>query len=422
MIKFIILMTAVCTLMCGCHRPVISSTTSPLRSEEAEMSSERIEKIDDERTEFPEVVQIISNEGKLQFETAYLSLPDGMDWRDAGQFDESHWLYFTGKPRRDTYNNVIGYTDAKLLLLDLADGKFVAECSIEEDLSGYVLNLHYYDDGCVLFSYSNDEAGKQVLHYAYDLRYTYDTLTAQSIEFELYPYNRKRIVSPDGNYAVYAAEDSRGGYGGIDLQSADGTVTRILSDVSDEYGIQAVTVYTPIEFLDNTTFLYTMGGWEWSKGYGLYDVETGENRVYPSEKGGIEGVYGCADGYLYGYASSGYLTSKIWQISQDGERRLIASQDEADGVFLLPEKEGDISLWLQDGYWVWYDETEGKTILEEQGSEKFQELRGTLRTAITIYSSDFSEILAELSLPYDDAKSRMLSIAETFTLVVPAER
>ena len=419
----IFLMITVCIFLCGCQRPVVSSAVSSLPPEEAEMPDETIEKIDDEEIKLPEVIQEISNEGKLQLETVSLSLADGMDGRDVGQFDEYHWLYFAGRLQRDTHNNVVGYTDARLFLFDRRNGEIAAECPIEEDLSGYVLNLHYYDDGCVLFSYSIDDNGQPLLHYAYDLRYAHNTLNAQSIEFEIYPYNRKRIVSPDGNYTVYAAVDSGSGYGGIDLQSPDGTTERILSDVSDEYGIQSVTGYTPVEFLDNTTLLYTIGGWEWSKGYGLYDVETGEKRIYPAEKGGIEGVYGCADGYLYGYASSGYLTSKIWQIAPDGEERLIASMEEADGVFLLPAEEGTVSLWFQDGFWILCDETEARKVREEQGGDRFREMlkNGTLHIVITVYSADFGEILAEVSLPYGDGSARLHVSDEYFRWVIPGE-
>ncbi len=229
-----------------------------------------------------------------------------------------------------------------LFIADRKTGKTLGYKTIVSE--EYPSQVMYTDDGVILYNFYYDtELEAPVVQCAFDVGYHEGKLSCEKLEdFEVNPCRESKIESPDGSTVVYRTRDDLIGHGGIDIYYSDGRIERIAENVmlDDKIGnriagLADVRGYTPVAFLDNDRFIYRIGGWEWSCGYGIYNIATGEKQETEDGRG-LQQID--SEGNLYVSEVSNYEDQNIWKISKEGTE-LIASMDgdPEKGIFDLSE-------------------------------------------------------------------------------------
>ena len=201
------------------------------------------------------------------------------------------------------------------------------------------------------------------------------------------------------------------GHGGLDLFYPDGSSLRLFENVTiwdtlpngASADIGDVRGYSPVGFLDGTRFVYTIGGWEWTVGYGIFDLMTGRAQTFA---GSIRGIH---DGQIYlteNQSHEQYRVTHIYKTTPEGNRTLLASWDQEDGVYWLSFGE----TWYSSGpvftQPYWYDIA---PVPADTAGLTDREIRD-LPEVISIYSPDLDKELARVEVDRYDANH--LSIRE----------
>ncbi len=348
-------------------------------------------------------VTVLSNPGGLKFST--ITIPQ--NWLSIYEFDSEHILLMTYNVETGERGRVTANTDIRFYLVNTVRGELVATLDYGR-AEGYLTTRHYEQDALVLYDLGyNEETETYSVPAAIRIEYKNGKLIAQETEKSAFPYNEEKRVSSDGKYTVYSTGDDGYGHGGIDVLYPDGTTKRILTNVMlDDPGVTSlggVTGYSPIQFIDNTRFLYHIGGWEWTQGYGIYNLATGEKTEFRNGYGAI----GYADGYIYLREVSGYETVAWHKATLDGEIEKIASVNEEDGVLYIPNarkfKFGGAE-WRDMYYASSYASTLDTSVLNT-----------------TIYSPDCETVLANVTYDCTDVTIYVISHGMTETAIVFAE-
>ena len=129
--------------------------------------------------------------------------------------------------------------------------------------------------------------------------------------------------------------------------------------------------YIPLGFLDDTHFAYYIGGWEWVRGYGIYDLASGMTTEY---RDGYRATKVC-DGVLYiqeTFANYDEVQTpgKVYKVYPDGKREKMPMDD------LSPVG----SYWLR------------------HKSEVVGETKRLEKSTVTILSSDMVTELAKMEM------------------------
>lgn len=398
-------------LLTGCHRENIPETDTASETEAIpETDAETIPETVPE-TELPETyselppadpipepekpepfARLVSGEENFAFST--LTIPG--DFRRCWEYDENLMLYMTCIPVVDDVGRCLAYQDKHLYMVDLTTGTIAAEAewpgdAVWDTLSGDTI-YHYRLDEETGTAYADDP---MVIHYSDgQIDFFSATMTTASppvLEVHPYPFAGSDIVSPDGRYHIRQTVDDMAGHGGLDLQYPDLTTVRLFDAVmlddtmpnGRKAGIGDVRVYNPIGFLDDTRFVYRIGGWEWTVGYGIWDLMTGQ---YTEHTGyGIQGVH---DGYLYlteNTSHDQYRITGIYKAAPDGEKTLIASDKKEDGVFWMENTDTYFTvLQYECPYWITSEPAEPENWSAEGGNVQ----------RCTIWSPDLDRELA----------------------------
>ncbi|QSX06286.1 hypothetical protein JYG23_02160 [Sedimentibacter sp. zth1] len=105
------------------------------------------------------------------------------------------------------------------------------------------------------------------------------------IDGNIVQYNKKdknKLYSEDNNY--YAFSDNNGNLIIKNTQKDEVIVT--LESVSDEnLNLSEYNSYYPYGWLDNENCIYCMSGYEWSNGFGIVNIKTGENIKFDKSRG-----------------------------------------------------------------------------------------------------------------------------------------
>lgn len=226
------------------------------------------------------------------------------------------------------------YGTFDLYLLDLTKGRIVSTLTVYSDVmptgamiknGDYILYRMHYDT----------EQQKSVVEVAFKVTYENGELICQKTELEMYPFYQSYIENNAKTVRAYRAVDDEGGHGGIDIVYSDGRVERICENVmlddmvnGKKADIGEVTGYIPTAFIDENRFAYKIGGWEWTKGFGIYDISTGEKTEY------LDGLGLQAfdeEGNFYVSKVTSYEVTHYYQITkitEDGEKILLAARDD----------------------------------------------------------------------------------------------
>ncbi len=241
---------------------------------------------------------------------------------------------FASDKRLFTVDRTDEYGTFDLYLLDLNSGRIVSTLTVYSDIvptqamiknGDYILYRMYYDT----------DQQKSVVETAFKVTYENGQLICQKTEIEMYPFYQEYIENKDKNVRVYRVVDDEGNHGGIEIVYSDGRVERVCENVmldddmgGKKAGIGEVTGYTPTAFIDENRFAYHIGGWEWTQGYGIYGISTGEKTEY-LEGLGLQALDD--EGNLYVSKVTAYEVTnyyKITKVTPDGEKILLASKED----------------------------------------------------------------------------------------------
>ena len=350
-------------------------------------------------------VRVLSNAGNLDIYTVLLPLENADTRYTSFVYNERYTIYLTYERLRNENQGYEQHADA-LYIVDALDGKIAAAYAL--DVQARPNTVSYTDNGCILYDCENIGDGQYRVNCAFAITERNGTFSVTAMQTEPFPQAENRFVSADGKYTVYETSEDGWGNGGIDVQSPDGSVKRILTNVmlGDTDACKAKDIgdvigYVPIGFMDEVHFAYWIGGWEWMIGYGIYNAATGEG----IETNGTYYPAGIYDGafFVVEHEPNGDGTTSpcaIWQVTPDGERTKIAPSD------------GNASL----------------AIIAETGYPTFEHsMWYTIETEdvckVTLHSPDFdSQELAEIECPHVTQyfmKQCLLICQSSVTVVVP---
>ncbi len=366
---------------------------------------------------------IVRNQGGLDFRT--VSVRKGhyiYQWDFPGEYllllSYDYLRDEDGDFTRDEKGFPVSACNMILYLFDPEKGEILSQCEIEDK---YVPSqLSYTREGCIIYNSDyDDETQTYTTTCAFEVSFNDGVLSAVPVEKEPYPNIERYLVSPDGRYEVIKQIDDGIGHGGIYIIDEDGEKTQIFKNVMLDDKLDGgktadlgdVTAYHPRCFVDDTHFIYTSTGWEWTWGFGVYDIETGE-ATQISDKS----LMHMQDGYFYSWGIHSYELERIYRISFEGEEELIASIYEEDGVFTLPNQVHDYSLTSLGSMYIVYDFSEvNKQRYDGMPTDEIY----ALPIYATLYSLDFSEVLAELEMTYGNMETgRFIASGNTLTMLL----
>ena len=245
-----------------------------------------------------EPVTVITNPGGVQVHTVLLGGED-FRWFRMG---EEYTIFVTFDYLVDKEGNVVTEnglrvrTNFQVHLLDNDSGKIfdTQPLPYAENAPEHLAYTKYGE--CVLYR----EDGSTVTE-MWSLVLPDEKLQLSRIPpLDVLTLTEKLVLSPDGKWLAYRFSSDRSGGGGIAVRDSAGKETVILQNVmledSPDSDIGDVTGYSVVGFLDNEQLIYTIGGWEWNKGWGIFNVTTGEKKEF------TEGhtVTAIEDGVIYG--------------------------------------------------------------------------------------------------------------------------
>ncbi len=334
------------------------------------------------------------------FDIRYISLPNTA----RGLYYDYDGPAFASDKRLFRVDRTKEYGTFDLYLVDIKAGAVIDTLTVYSDImptnamiqnGDYILYRMYYDT----------DLEKSVVETAFKVTYENGELICNKFEIEMYPFYQEYIENSDKTIRVYRANDDEGGHGGIDIVYSDGRVERVCENVmldddigGKKAGIGDVTGYTPTAFIDENRFAYHIGGWEWTQGYGIYDISTGEKTEY------LDGLGLQAfddEGNLYVSKVTSYEVThyyKITKVTPDGEKILIASKEDelVDENVIKLESHGNKSIGYQDNYGKIYEFFEDR------------------KPILTITSPDFKKELFKCE--YDNSKGEVLYFIKDGTI------
>ncbi len=367
------------------------------------------------------IVNVVENNGALDVKAVLLPVPKDGGYMDPIKIDERHTIYITYEVEKNEETGKYYKTKPHFYLIDVLSSEIIDDypyyaLSDSEDLS--LFEVDYTDDGIIFMEMGNlgDRLGVMK---AYRLTYDGELKFTPVVRTELYPYNSSKIVSPTGEYVVYGRDEGGYGDGGIDIVYAGGAKYRFLNNVSlDNAGgsLGAVTYYTPVGFADDSHLVYHIGGYEHIKGFGIYDLATGENKMFDDGKYQLSIVGDGVISFEEPRRNNEGLPEqyRTWSMTLDGKMTLTASVDEADGVPTMPR---NISNRLRSEPIYSFTSRSFKVV-----PDYFYK---TVSYVVeSIYSPDMKEKLAVIEYPSDSNQRavRNIHFAEnSVTIVLPVE-
>ncbi|MBQ8207373.1 MAG: hypothetical protein IJZ89_01405 [Clostridia bacterium] len=275
--------------------------------------------------------KVVSNDAG--FEIKQIVFENGSDAYHPIKLDEK--LYLCMVDQRKSRGEV------DLHVVDPVKGEHLASLSLKSEK--FPSQVMYTDEGIILYNFYYDTEKQQpIIECAFDVKYQNGELTCiPKTDFDLFPHYSEYIKSPDGSVTVYRTLDDVNGHGGIDIVYSDGRSDRISENImldddigGKKAGLGDVKGYSLIAFLDDNRFVYRIGGWEWTWGYGIYDISTGEKTEYLDGLG-LQAID--EDGNFYVSEVVSYEPQSYYKITPEGESILIASNDEnpPEGVIKL---------------------------------------------------------------------------------------
>ena len=297
-------------------------------------------------------------------------------------FDDTNDVFILYDYRRDENGEIIrenGHNireNIRVQMYEKETGAFSVLLSIE----GNVVpgSISYTEDGFILYHFVSRENGPEEIA-AWKVTTAGDTPTIAPTEYDVTVSRGRAYTSPDGRWTAYNVTTDLHGNGGVAVADADGEermiAVNVMLDPENPTDIGRVRGYEVVGFLDETQLVYRIGGWEWSGGFGIYAVQSGEKREV-STQCTIKGLH---DGALYGVKSESYETVGVYRIDPGGTETLLAEPESAKGTMQEIMFRGGKWYEFRNGKWLVIPEASGNSV------------RGL------IFSADFSEVIADVT-------------------------
>ncbi len=357
------------------------------------------------------LIGIKENAGGFTVREVQIPLPDNGQYR-LWPYDERYTLCLAYVVTGDGPDDAsYTYDEHHLYLIDTEVGEIAADCRIDSD--AYLSSIHYIEDACYLFGYGYEKEIDPFM-VKYEDGQLVVTETAGVFPFDSVVADMP-IVSPSGTYTVYTTWDDASGHGTMSVRYTDGT-TAILKthlhpgDRMDNGSLASLADsarYSPVGFADDTHLIYRITGWEYTKGWGIYDLSTGEDIRYPL---GLDPV-GVRGDVLYLAEAQSYITKAYLTSNLDGtDQRVLASTTQEEGV---PYVNGEYGLAdFSDGKWLVFRFEDQEDVL----------LKDATVTAEVI-SDDFQSSLLTLVFPYHSFYRDAVALrGNTCTVILPIQR
>ncbi len=347
------------------------------------------------------VIRILLNQD--DFKVNYVNIPDSAQ----SVYHDYEGPDFASDKKLFRVDRTEEYGTFDLYLLDMNSGRIVSTLTVYSDImptnamiknGDYILYRMFYDT----------ELQKSVVETAFKVTYENGQLICQKTEIEMYPFYQDYIENDAKTIRVYRVVDDEGNHGGIEIVYSDGRVERICENVmlddmvnGKKADIGDVTGYTPIAFIDENRFAYNIGGWEWTKGYGIYDISTGE-KTESLEGLGLQAFD--EDGNLYVSKVTAYEVTNYYQITkvtEDGEKILLAAREDelVDEDVIKLEGHDNISYDYYDNYGKIYEFFEDR------------------KPILTITTPDFKRVVFKCELDNSRGEVRYFINDDTITFV-----
>lgn len=380
----------------------------------------------DDNTETQSPVEITHKNTDLPVNTVLIPLTGADPRYQTYGYNDRYTIYVTCDIVTGSSGEYI-HADSTIIVVDNEAGKIAMEYEIGDLISypdfAYGMNCAYLFRSRLGYEKDpGEESPHQVMvtDYAYRVDFSDGNVTISdgTDEFDWYSRGLSAAYSPDGKTAAIASDDSEHHDGGVDIYHADGRVERILDTVHLNYvtvnDINDVIGYNPVAFLDDTHLVYRISGWEWSYGFGIYNIETGEN-VKSTKNYRVLGVY---DGAIYasfendGRNDYGISKMELWKITPDGGETMIAAthDDVSDGVYKLPM---DKYVTFQNGCWIFHETGHIDGLA-------YTDLPDDRIIGAQVMSADFSEVLLEFDYYfYNDFDGKPAVTDKAITISCP---
>ncbi|MBE6551502.1 MAG: hypothetical protein E7665_05130 [Ruminococcaceae bacterium] len=279
---------------------------------------------------------------------------------------------------------------SQFTMYDKTDGKLLARSD-----KIFSLSLPYFssfENGKYLLSF-DIEFNKDII----EIERKNDILTVNRITNDKeednkteYPYYSTKITSQDGKYTAQIIEEDEKGHGGINVITDGKGHKRVLTDIAfgdwiadkNKKADEGDTLrHDLVSFIDNTRFIYLRIGYEWSCGFGIYDVKTNKNIIFEDMR--IPTIY---DGHIYAVSVSGddygwYDINTFFKIAPDGTKTDLDFNEIPSGRVLF-----------QNGYWI--IQFDSRSMADNYGVPE-----GEYKTLIRVYTDDLDKKLLEVSVP-----------------------
>lgn len=346
-----------------------------------------------------ELFKVTSNPANLEIKTITLPLKGERPRICGFEFDERYMVYVTAEILKNDR------TDYKSCAYDLfIVDKKLGEIVFKKELNAkeYPMRITYTDDGCIIHSMSV-EGESATTSCAYKISEENGVFTVQPTTLDAYPVVENKTVSPSGKYVAAERYLDGWGNGGIEVKYPDGSIKRIFTNVSlgnspecKAKDIGDAIGYGIVGFADDTHLAYSISGYEWLIGYGIYDLESGKTTEYRKERDRAIAAHG---GYVYAVENkySEYEpypdAVALYKISIDGTKTTVSDNPYAT---------------FKGGKWYIGE------------SEAVDGLKGIQVKKAKIFSLDFESVLAEVEYVSLSGKEPKLFIYDnTVTVLLP---
>lgn len=297
-----------------------------------------------------------------------VSLLERSGYVSSVKIDKEHYLFCAFERAENPETDIAEYVNITAYVINIKTGEIVQTEQLEDgDVPGGTVKI--MENGVVVDSFPNADGEVTT---SWEIKREGEKFT-----FTKVPYNRyydmienidDYFTSPDGKTTVY----NIGSKNHVSVRGEDGVKRAVLQTHLTEPGNELTVVgYTAIGFLDNDRFVYRIGGWEWTYGYGIYNVKTGETVEY---RNGFapQAIY---NGKVYSALYTSYeFYDKIEILDENGVRTEISVPEQYSSMVSSP--------FFFEGKWI-----------ELNYNPEGGKLRG-----IYVFSDDFSTLLAEIKL------------------------
>lgn len=339
-------------------------------------------------------VRFVSNAGELKLET----LSFEADNCHTLQLDDERQLILLYDYQKDkdgnierSAGNIPLCTNIRAVLFNLATGE--SEATLPIDGSDVPTGISYTDTGCILYTIVYDVSGIPATA-AWELNLSAATLSLQPIRFTTDDARSRYLTSPDGTWTAYKQSLDADGDAQIVLRDKAGKETVILKNTmhAEANDTESVEGYNLVGFLDNDRLVYTINGWEWCKGWGIYHLTDGTKTEF-RDGTGVSQVYG---GVLYGVSIHYAHLTGIYRMQTDGSKIMLADESH---TLSAPLMEASELFWfgMQDGRWL--------GIPYENG--------GASTGHLYIYDADMLSLIAEI----ENASAPLFLYGDTLYLI-----